>query len=132
MNPKEPRIPLFRESVCPCGRFSPCGRFNVEGDGKADCEEHVARVAANQAALDYLERLAESDAQHGEQLTLLQAQYHERLAQLESGEDSPIELDRPVSTFRRFGLGALQVEHQTLIDLRNKHRINDETLHVVQ
>ncbi|MDB6172020.1 MAG: Na+/H+ antiporter, partial [Chthoniobacteraceae bacterium] len=38
----------------------------------------------------------------------------------------------PVSTFRRFGLGALQVEHQTLIDLRNKHRINDETLRVVQ
>ncbi|MDB6172140.1 MAG: Na+/H+ antiporter, partial [Chthoniobacteraceae bacterium] len=54
--------------------------LKVERDGKADCEEHVARVAANQAALGYLERLAESDAQHGEQLTLLQAQYHERLA----------------------------------------------------
>ena len=34
--------------------------------------------------------------------------------------------------FRTLALGALKVEHDTLIDLRNQHRINDETLRVVQ
>jgi hypothetical protein len=33
---------------------------------------------------------------------------------------------------RQFALGALRVEHATLVDLRNQHRINDETLRVVQ
>lgn len=108
--------------------------MNVEGDGKADCEEQIARVAANQAALRYLEKLAESDSEYGEQLKMLQAQYHERLAELESSEDQKAaeELDRPASPLRKFALAALRVEHATLVDLRNQHRINDETLRVVQ
>jgi CPA1 family monovalent cation:H+ antiporter len=93
-------------------------------------------VAANEAAVAYLEHLAKSDREHREQLNLLQAQYHERLAQLESSEDaagsSASELDRPTSPFHEFALQALRVEHDALIDLRNKHRINDETLRVVQ
>jgi CPA1 family monovalent cation:H+ antiporter len=110
--------------------------LNVKGDGKADCEEYIARMAANQAAVAYLENLAKSDPEHQGQLGILQAQYHERLAQLESSEDaagsSASELDRPASPFHQFALQALGVEHDTLIDLRNKHRINDETLRVVQ
>ena len=110
--------------------------LNVKGDGKADCEEYIARVTANQAAVAYLEDLAKSDPEHREQLNLLQAQYRERLAQLESSEDaagtSTSERDRPTSPFHEFALRALRVEHDTLIDLRNKHRINDETLRSVQ
>ncbi len=110
--------------------------LNVKGDGKADCEEHIARVSANQAALAYLENLAESDPESGAQLSLLQAQYHERLAQLETSDDAAAseagEVDRPSSPFHQYALGALKVEHETLIDLRNKHRINDETLRVVE
>jgi CPA1 family monovalent cation:H+ antiporter len=110
--------------------------LNVKGDGKADCEEQIARVAANEAALRHLEKLAESDTEYGEQLSLLQAQYHERLAELESTEDPEAaearELDRPASPLRQFALGALKVEHATLVELRNQHRINDETLRVVQ
>jgi len=93
-------------------------------------------VTANQAAVAYLEDLAKSDPEHREQLNLLQAQYRERLAQLESSEDaagtSTSERDRPTSPFHEFALRALRVEHDTLIDLRNKHRINDETLRSVQ
>lgn len=110
--------------------------LNVKGDGKADQEEHVARVAANKAALLFLESLAESGKENATQLDLLQAQYHERLAQLESNEDTAAsetrEMERPSSPFRDLALGALKVEHDTLIDLRNQHRINDETLRVVQ
>jgi CPA1 family monovalent cation:H+ antiporter len=110
--------------------------LNVKGDGKADREEYIARVTANQSALAYLEKLRESEQEHREQLDLLQAQYHERLAQLETGEDAAgstaEDSDRPASPLHQFALGALRVEHETLIDLRNGHRINDETLRVVQ
>lgn len=115
--------------------------LGVKGDGKADCEEHVARLAANQAALSYLEGLAESKAEHRQQLTLLQAEYHERLAQLEleeeedeadSEEPSANAAATPISPFFQLAREALQIERDAIIELRNKHRINDETLRVVQ
>jgi CPA1 family monovalent cation:H+ antiporter len=116
--------------------------LGVKGDEKADCEEHIARLAANQAALEYLEDLIKSDSEHRPQITLLQAEYHERLAQLEhedeaetaneagqgaSGDPSP-----PLSRFHELAKEALQIERDTIIGLRNQHRINDETLRVVQ
>jgi len=110
--------------------------LNVKGDGKADCEEMIARIRANEAALAYVESLADSETEYGEQLNLLMAQYHERLTQLrttEAAADSEAgEMTQAASPFRRFALEALHVEYDTLIDLRNEHRINDETLRVVQ
>jgi CPA1 family monovalent cation:H+ antiporter len=110
--------------------------LKVKGDGKADCEERTARLAANKAALHYIEKLLDSGKEYSEQLSLLQTQYHERMAELESIESrdasEAIELDRLASPSRRFALGALQVERTTLIDFRNQHRINDETLRVLQ
>jgi NhaP-type Na+/H+ or K+/H+ antiporter len=110
--------------------------LNVKGDGKADREESIARIKANEAALSYIEGLAESDTEHGEQLNLLMAQYHERLTQLRTSEEAADsetgETDQPASPFRRFAREALRVEYETLIELRNEHRINDETLRVVQ
>jgi len=110
--------------------------LKVKGDGRAECEEHVARVAANQAALAYIERLAETDADHRRQLDLLQAEYHERLAQLEEEEDDGTaetsETAPPASRFHQAAREALRVERETIIELRNEHRINDETLRVVQ
>jgi hypothetical protein len=93
-------------------------------------------MAANEAALLHVQKLMESDPQHRRPLILLQAQYQQRLAQLASsvaaadGEDG--ESGRQGSPFRRFALEALQVEYDTLIKLRNKRQINDETLRVVQ
>jgi CPA1 family monovalent cation:H+ antiporter len=110
--------------------------LKVKGDGKADLEEHNARMAANEAALLHVQKLIESDPQHRHALILLQAQYQQRLAQLASsissadGEDGEVGLQG--SPFRRFALEALQVEYDTLIKLRNKRQINDETLRVVQ
>lgn len=110
--------------------------LKVKGDGKTLCEEHIARVVANQAVLTYIRDLAKSDPQHQEHFSLLQAQYHERLAYLESGADDEdpavFEVDSPPSPLRRFSLDALRIEHDALIELRNQHRINDETLRVVQ
>jgi len=113
--------------------------LGVKGDEKADCEEYVARMAANQAALNYLEGLEKAETEHHHQLTLLQAEYHERLAQLEEEEEDNDgsgnangETAAPLSRFHQLAREALQIERDTIIDLRNQHRINDETLRVVQ
>jgi CPA1 family monovalent cation:H+ antiporter len=110
--------------------------LKIKGDGKAECEEHVARVAANRAALTYVERVAESDGEHRTQLDILQAEYHERMIQLEEEEDEEDgaearEAAQPSSRFHQISREALNVERETVIELRNQHRINDETLRVV-
>lgn len=111
--------------------------LGVKGDERAGCEEQEARLAANQAALQYLERLEKTEAEHHHQLNLLQAEYHERLAQLEEEEKeddaNPESPDpAPLSRFHQFARAALQVERDAVIDLRNRNRINDETLRTVQ
>ena len=110
--------------------------LNVEGDFKTEREEHIARVSANKAALEYIENLKDSDPENAQSRKLLEAQYRERLAQLENDEDEAPDggpdADRTESPLRRLALGALQVELDVLIDLRNRHRINDETLRIVQ
>ena len=110
--------------------------LKVKGDGKAECEEHVARVAANRAALAYVERVAGTDAEHRAQLDLLQAEYHERMIQLEQEEEDEDsaeigEANQPTSRFHQVSREALNIERETIIELRNQHRINDETLRVV-
>ena len=112
--------------------------LGVKPDEKADCEEYTARLAANQAALNYLERLEKTKGEHHHQLSLLQAEYHERLAQLEEeGNEDDAEPDgsetaAPLSRFHQLAREALQIERDAIIDLRNQHRINDETLRAVQ
>ncbi|MEI9892377.1 MAG: cation:proton antiporter [Chthoniobacter sp.] len=110
--------------------------LRIGGDEKAWCEEHTARVLANQAALAYLQRLAQSDTEHAEQISLLEAQYHERLAQLETiGEANESQagvIEAEASRYHQVAREALRVEREKIIDLRNEHRINDETLRVVE
>lgn len=108
--------------------------LGVKGDEKADCEEYIARLAANQAALAYLTGLEKKDAEHHHQLALIQAEYHERIAQLEEEdeEDDETKEAAPLSRFHQLAREALKIERDTIIDLRNQHRINDETLRIVQ
>jgi CPA1 family monovalent cation:H+ antiporter len=112
--------------------------LKVKGDSVADCEEHIARVTANEAALHYLEARAKTDAEHLQQLKLLKAQYQERLTQLAALNDAPEPspdgetTEIPVSPFDQLARQALGVEREALITLRNQHRINDETLRIVQ
>ncbi len=110
--------------------------MRVKGDGKAECEEHMARLKANQEALAYVLRRKETDAKYAPQLRLLEAQYHERISQLENVEDPNLSeednTEVPLSPFDQIAREALRVEREAIIDLRNEHRINDETLRVVQ
>ena len=65
----------------------------------------------------------------------LRDEYRDRLAQLEYCSELTVEPDPaklPASHFNHLVREALQVERQKLIELRNQHHINDETLRVVQ
>jgi monovalent cation/hydrogen antiporter len=112
--------------------------LRIEDDGESHREERVARKKANQAALAYVDRLAEDPSQKSHnigRISRLREEYRERLAQLEycdelTAEPDPTQL--PASHFNHLVREALQVERQTLVKLRNQHQINDETLRLVQ
>jgi monovalent cation/hydrogen antiporter len=112
--------------------------LGIEDDGESHREERIARKKANQAALAYVERLAENPSQKShnvERLSRLREEYRERLAQLEYCDELSAEPDPtllPASHFNHLVREALQVERQTLVELRNQHQINDETLRLLQ
>jgi CPA1 family monovalent cation:H+ antiporter len=67
-------------------------------------------------------------------MTRVRAEYCDRIAQLnaccqESGNPSG-EVSTPI--YQRLQYGALQIERQTIISLRNSQRINDEALRHIQ
>ena len=112
--------------------------LGIEDDGESHREERIARKTANQAALAYVEGLADKPSQkshHVERLSRLREEYRERLAQLDYCDELRAEPDPtllPASHFNHLVREALQVERQTLVELRNQHQINDETLRLVQ
>jgi monovalent cation/hydrogen antiporter len=110
--------------------------LGIEDDGELHREERIARTKANEAALAYVETLADTTGGiHASRIARLRDEYRDRLAQLEYCDDLTTEPDPaqlPASHFNRIVREALQVERRKLIELRNQHHINDETLRVVQ
>ena len=109
--------------------------MGVVDDGESHREERIARRKANEAALAYVERLAEKTSMHTDRIARLRDEYRDRLSQLEycselATEPDPIKL--PASHFNHLVREALHVERRALIELRNHHHINDETLRVIQ
>jgi monovalent cation/hydrogen antiporter len=109
--------------------------LHVEDDGESHREERMARKHANQAALAYVETLGGNPGQHAGRISRLREEYRERLAQLEYCDELATEPDPdrlPASHFNHLVREALHVERRKLIELRNQHQINDETLRVIQ
>ncbi len=109
--------------------------LHIEDDGESHREERIARKHANEAALAYVETLARNPGHHAGRISRLRDEYRERLAQLEYRDDLAAEPDParlPASHFNHLVRDALQIERQKLIELRNQHQINDETLRLVQ
>ena len=109
--------------------------LRVEDDGESHREERIARQKANQAGLAFVETLVGKNGNDAERIARLRDEYRERIEQLEycnelTTEPDPAKL--PASHFNHLVREALQVERQTLIELRNQHHINDDTLRVVQ
>jgi hypothetical protein len=112
--------------------------LGIEDDGESHREEQIARKKANQAALAYVDRLTEDSSRRSHsigRISRLREEYRERLAQPEyraelKAEPDPKQL--PACHFNHLLREALQVERQTLVQLRNQHEINHETLRIVQ
>jgi CPA1 family monovalent cation:H+ antiporter len=109
-------------------------KLGVKDDGLIDNEEREARLKANEAAVDYVEEKALEENFPEEVMARVRAEYCDRIEQLhvccqESGNPGG-EIATPI--YQRLQHGALQIERQTIIDLRNSQAINDEALRRIQ
>lgn len=108
--------------------------LGVEDDGLIDNEEREARLQANEAAVEFVEKKALEEHFPEEVMVRVRAEYCDRIAQLnaccqESGNPGG-EVATPI--YQRLQHGALQIERQTIIALRNSQQINDEALRRIQ
>jgi CPA1 family monovalent cation:H+ antiporter len=108
--------------------------LGVKDDGLVDNEERDARLQANEAAVDFVERKAHEENIPEDVMARVRAEYCDRIAQLnaccqESGNPSG-EVATPL--YQRLQHAALQIERQTIVGLRNSQAINDEALRRIQ
>jgi ribosome silencing factor RsfS/YbeB/iojap len=109
-------------------------KLGVQDDGMVDAEERRARLQANEAAVDFIEKKALEEHFPEEVMTRVRAEYCDRIEELnaccqETGNPSG-EVATPI--YQRLQHGALQIERQTIIALRNSQAINDEALRRIQ
>ena len=108
--------------------------LGVKDDGLVDNEEREARLQANEAAVEFVEKKALEEHFPEDVMVRVRAEYCDRIAQLnaccqESGNPGG-EVATPI--YQRLQHGALQIERQTIIALRDSQQINDEALRRIQ
>jgi len=108
--------------------------LGVEDDGSAKKEEREARLKANRAALDRLNKVTERDPAKEDALQRLRIEYEDHIRQVEGAEPenagTPLRLFS--SEYERLSHEALQVERKTILQLRNEDVISDEVLRRIQ
>ncbi len=109
-------------------------KLGLKDDGLIANEERLARLKANEAAVDYVEQKALEEHFPEEVMARVRAEYCDRIEQLhacceESGNPGG-EIATPI--YQRLQHGALQIERQTIIALRNSKAINDGALRRIQ
>ncbi len=109
-------------------------KLGVEDDGVVNREERQARLQANEAAVDFIEQKALEEHLPEDVMVRVRAEYCDRIEQLnacceENGNPSGV-ITTPI--YQRLQHGALQIERQTIISLRNSQQINDEALRRIQ
>jgi CPA1 family monovalent cation:H+ antiporter len=109
-------------------------KLGIKDDGLTDEEERSARLAANSAALSYIDDLSARSVAAPEVIARLRAEYDDRVQQLEEccgNRDNPSgEIATP--QYQQLQGEALQIERQTIIALRNDQVINDVALRRIQ
>ncbi|HEY5298873.1 MAG TPA: Na+/H+ antiporter [Verrucomicrobiae bacterium] len=108
--------------------------LGVEDDGAARKEELEARLKANRAALNHLNKIAERDPAKADALQRLRIEYEDHIRQVEGDEpkNAGTPLRRFSSEYERLSLAALQEERKTILQLRNESVISDEVLRRIQ
>jgi CPA1 family monovalent cation:H+ antiporter len=109
-------------------------KLGVPRDEETDDEERLARLEANKAALEWIEKARAGDQFSTGAVDRLHAEYDERIEQLEHCADNPDECRGEIATpqYQRLQYQALRVERKTIIHLRNEHVINDDALRRIQ
>jgi Na+/H+ antiporter len=109
-------------------------RLGITDDGLADDEERRARVEANTAALEFIDRTIAEESVPTHVADRLRAEYDDRLAQLRACAENEDERGGAVATksYQQLQHDALRVERSTIIQLRNEHVINDDALRRIQ
>ncbi len=109
-------------------------KLGIKDDGVTDEEERSARLAANSAALSFIDELAARSGASSAVISRLRAEYDDRVQQLEEcchNSDNPSgEIATP--QYQELQQQALRIERQTIIGLRNEQVINDEALRRIQ
>jgi Na+/H+ antiporter len=108
--------------------------LGVRDDGSMEKEEREARLKANQAALARLNEIGECEPTKADALQRLRVEYEDHIRQVEGAEPesagTPLRLFS--SEFERLSHEALQVERQTILQLRNQNVISDDVLRRIQ
>ena len=109
-------------------------KLGVEDDGAIDSEERRAWLEANEAAVDFIEQKMLEEDLVEEVLARVRAEYCDRIAQLNDWCEESGNPGGAVATpaYQRLQHGALQVERETIIALRDSQQINDEALRRIQ
>jgi CPA1 family monovalent cation:H+ antiporter len=109
-------------------------KLGITHDGEADEEERRARLEANKAAIESIEKLRISGDFSPDAVDRLRAEYDERVEQLQLCAENPDDCRGEIATpqYQRLQREALRIERQTIIRLRNERVINDDALRHIQ
>ncbi|HJT79778.1 MAG TPA: Na+/H+ antiporter [Chthoniobacterales bacterium] len=109
-------------------------KLRIARDRTTDDEERSARFEANKAALQALDQFAREKKFPGDAVDRLRAEYADRLEQIQLCSENPDDCTGQVATlqYQRLQQEALRIERQTIIELRNRHVINDDALRRIQ
>jgi Na+/H+ antiporter len=109
-------------------------KLRIPHDAETDDEERLARVEANKAALEWIEKARANGDFSPDSVDRLRAEYDERIEQLRICADNPDDCRGEIATpqYQRLQHQALRVERKTIIRLRNQRVINDDALRRIQ
>jgi CPA1 family monovalent cation:H+ antiporter len=109
-------------------------KLGIPHDEETDNEERLARLEANKAALEWIEKARADGDFSPDAVGRLRAEYDERIEQLEICADNPDDCRGEIATpqYQRLQHQALRVERETIIRLRNERVINDDALRRIQ
>src|SRR5438477_6770351 len=107
--------------------------LKIADDHVPQQEERMARLKANEAALDRIEEMGSSNQARPETVERLRAEYADRIRQLSRKGAHEKAVGRLFSKdFEELAREALQTERDTVITLRNEEAINDQVLRRIQ
>ena len=107
--------------------------LGIVDDHVAEKEERLARLKANEAALDRIEDMGAAGDARPESVERLRSEYADRIRQLSKATSHEESLRRLYSRdFEQLAREALETERETVIALRNADTINDEVLRRIQ